>query len=107
MPAIEAFTVIDRSGGGAATFDVAWNVSDSDRDLVGVRVTLVADSDGAARTVAQRRFDAGGAQSAGTTAFKVPEGGGEVYEASIEVTDGAGNSVSELTREITDGTPDE
>ena len=95
-----------RSGDGAATFDVAWNVSDPDRDLTGVNVTLVADPDGEARTVEQHRFDAGGARTTGSTTFAVPDGGGETYEVSIEVTDGAGNTVFELSREVADGRPD-
>lgn len=105
-PAIDGFAVTDRSGDGAATFDVAWNVSDPDRDLTGVNVTLVADPDGEARTVEQHRFDAGGARTTGSTTFAVPDGGGETYEVSIEVTDGAGNTVFELSREVADGRPD-
>lgn len=106
-PVIGAFTITDRSAGGTAVFDVAWNVSDPDRDLVAVRVSLVADSDGEARIVEQRRFDAGGAQATGSTTFEVPDGAGETYEVRIEVVDGNGNTVFSLTRVVADGRPDE
>ncbi|WP_435077804.1 hypothetical protein [Halococcus sp. AFM35] len=105
-PAIESFAVTDRSADGAARFDIGWNVTDADGDLVAVRATVVADPDGEARTVAQRRFDAGGAQSTGDTTFEVPEGSGAVYELSIEAVDTSGNTAFELTREVADGSPD-
>lgn len=105
-PTIESFTATDRSADGAARFDIDWNVTDADGDLVAVRTTVVADPDGEARTVAQRRFDAGGAQSAGDTTFEVPEGSGAVYELSIEVVDTSDNTAFELTREVADGSPD-
>ena len=105
-PVIDSFTVTDQSSGGAAAFDVAWNVTDADRDLVGVTVTVVADPDGEVETVEQREFDAGGAQSAGDTAFEGDGGAGEVYEISIEVADGSGNTVFSLTREVADGSSD-
>lgn len=75
--------------------------------MAGVRVRLVADPDGTADTVAMRTFDAGGTQSTGTTTFEVPDGGSDVYEVSIEVTDEAGNSVFELMREVADGAPED
>lgn len=105
-PTIESFTVTDRSADGTARFDVGWNVTDADSDLVAVRVTIVADPDGEARTVAQRRFDAGGAQSAGEGTFEVPEGSGAAYEIGIEVVDGSDNTAFELTRVVADGERD-
>jgi cytoskeletal protein RodZ len=105
-PTVESFTVTDRSDGGTARFDVGWNVTDADSDLVAVRVTLVADPDGEARTVAQRRFDAGGAQSSGETTFEVSGGSGAAYELSIEVVDTSGNTAFELARVVADGSPD-
>lgn len=106
-PVIESFTVTDRSSGGAAVFDVAWNVTDPNSDLVAVRVSLVADPDGEAKIIEQRRFDAGGAQSVGSTTFEIPDGGGEVYELRIEAVDGSGNTVFSLTRAVANGNPDE
>jgi hypothetical protein len=106
-PTIQTVAVTDRSGGGAATFDVAVNVTDPDGDLAAVQVTLVADPGGESRTVAQRRLDASGAQSMGTATFEVPEGGGTVYEVRIEATDDAGNTAFSLTRVVADGDPDE
>ncbi|EMA50530.1 MULTISPECIES: hypothetical protein [Halococcus] len=105
-PVIEGFTVTDRSADGNASFDVAWNVSDPNSDLVDLEVTIVADPDGEARTVASRRFDAGGASTAGSETFGVEGGSGDVYEVRMEVIDGAGNSVFTLTREVADGDPD-
>lgn len=105
-PTVESFTVTDRSAGGTARFDVGWNVTDADSDLVAVRVTIVADPDGEARTVAQRRFDAGGARTAGGGSFEVPEGSGAAYEIGIEVADGGDNTAFELTRVVADGEPD-
>ena len=105
-PTVESFTVTDRSAGGTARFDVGWNVTDADSDLVAVRVTIVADPDGEARTVAQRRFDAGGARTAGEGTFEVPEGSGAAYEIGIEVVDGGDNTAFELTRVVADGEPD-
>ena len=105
-PVIEGFTVTDRSAGGNASFDVAWNISDPNSDLVDLEVTIVADPDGEARTVASRRFDAGGASTAGSETFGVEGGSGSVYEVRMEVIDGAGNSVFTLTREVADGDPD-
>jgi hypothetical protein len=105
-PMIASFTATDRSGGGTARFDVGWNVTDPDSDLVAVRVTLVADPDGEARTVLQRRFDAGGAQSASGTTVEVSDGGGTTYELAIEVVDSTGNTAFELTRVVADGGPD-
>lgn len=104
-PVSETFTVTDRSSGGAAIFDVAWNVTDPNSDLVAVRVSLVADPDSGARIIEQRRFDAGGAQSAGSTTFEVA--GGDVYELRIEVVDRSGNTAFSLTRAVADGSPDE
>jgi hypothetical protein len=106
-PTIQTVAVTDRSSGGAATFDVAVNVTDPDGDLAGVTVTLVADPGGESRTVAQRRLDASGAQSTGTVTFEVPEGGGTVYEVRVEATDDAGNTAFSLTRVVADGDPDE
>ena len=105
-PTIASFAVTDRSAGGTARFDVGWNVTDADGDLVAVRMTLVADPDGAARTVVQRRFDAGGAQSAGETTVEVPDGSGTTYEIAIEVVDTNDNTALELTRVVADGDPD-
>ncbi|HET7322923.1 MAG TPA: hypothetical protein VFJ06_01180, partial [Halococcus sp.] len=68
-PTIEAFTITDRSSSGTATFDVAWTVTDPDSDLVALEVSLVAGPDDEARVVERRRFDAGGAQTAGSTTF--------------------------------------
>lgn len=105
-PAIDTFSVTDRSADGAATFDIGWNVSDVDRNLVDVQVSLVADPDGEARTVERLSFDAGGARTTGNTTFDVSGGGGEVYEVGIEVVDGAGNTAFELRREVADGSVD-
>jgi hypothetical protein len=104
-PRIEAFTITDRSD-GAATLDVAWNVTDPNSNLAAVRVMLVADPAGEARTIERRRFDASEAQSTGTTTFVVPEGMGSVYELRIAVTDTAGNTAFLLAREVADGSPD-
>jgi len=73
---------------------------------VDIEVTIVADPDGEARTVASRRFDAGGASTVGDGTFEVEDGSGAVYEVRMEVTDGAGNSAFTLTREVADGEPD-
>lgn len=105
-PTIASFAVTDRSAGGTARFDVGWNVTDADGDLVAVRMTLVADPDGEARTAVQRRFDAGGAQSAGETTVEVPDGSGTTYEIAIEVVDTNGNTALKLTRVVADGGPD-
>jgi hypothetical protein len=105
-PTVESFTVTDRSDEGTGRFAVGWNVTDAGDDLVAVRVRLVADPDGEARTVAQRRFDAGGAQSSGEATFEVPEGSGAAYALSIEVVDTNGNTAFELARVVADGSPD-
>jgi len=105
-PAIRSFTVTDRSAGGNASFVVAWNVTDPDIDLRLVEVTVVADPDGEARTVARRRFDAGGQSTVGNGTFTVAGGSGDVYEVRLEVRDGPGNSVFALRREVADGEPD-
>ncbi|WP_049900065.1 hypothetical protein [Halococcus agarilyticus] len=106
-PVIESFTVTDRSAGGNASFAVAWNVTDPDVDLASIQVTIVADPDGEATTVAQRRFDAGGQSTVGDGTFEIPEGSGGVYEVRLEVVDAADNSVFALRREVADGEPDE
>ena len=105
-PAIESFTVTDRSAGGNATFAVAWSVTDPDVDLASIQVTVVADLDGEATTVAQRRFDAGGQSTVGDGTFEIPRGSGTVYEIRMEVVDTADNTVFVLRREVADGEPD-
>lgn len=105
-PAIESFTVTDRSADGNASLAVAWNVTDPDVDLVSIQTTVVADPDGEARTVARRRFDAGGRSTVGDGTFEIAGGSGTVYEVRLEVVDGAGNSVFALRREVADGEPD-
>jgi hypothetical protein len=105
-PTVESFTVTDRSDEGTGRFAVGWNVTDADGDLVAVRVRLVADPDSEARTVAQRRFDAGGAQSSGEATFEVADGSGAAYALSIEVVDTNDNTAFELTRVVADGSPD-
>ena len=102
-PAIDTFAVEDRSRNGTTLVTVDWRVVDPDSDLDSIRIALVAESDAEARRVEQRRFDADGDSSPGSTTLALPPGV-DVYEVRLEAVDETGNSVFALTREMVDDT---
>jgi len=93
-PAIDTFTVSNRSNGGWARFSVDWAVSDADGDLASVDLELrqngVADS--SSSTV-------GGSSAAGSTRLQDKKGSG-TYDVVLTVTDAAGNTTSQ-TKTVT------
>jgi len=88
-PAIDEFSVSNRSNGGWARFEVSWGVSDADGDLASVDLTL--DQNG---TVDSASESVSGSSASGSTRLQDKKGSGS-YDVTLTVTDGAGNTTSQ------------
>ena len=99
-PTIAQFDVTDTSADGDASFDVTWNATDEQGDIVRVDVELI--NDGTSEDTNTTNFNDASTTGVNTDTLTNASGGGEVYTIELTVTDAAGNTATATVVDVAD-----
>jgi hypothetical protein len=104
-PVVQRFDVTDTSSGQDASYDVTYNVTDEDGDLVEVTLELVDADTGAVRDDVTDAY--GGTNVTGSVARTLEYTGGkskgETFDIRLVATDRAGGTAEESVTDVADG----